>query len=330
MGAFAPAGSAGRVVRVAGRVVAKLVLSLLAVSLLVFLLTSAIPGDPARALLGKEATTEQIAAFHQLHGLDRSVPAQYVAWLGDFVTGDWGRSYASGTPVRELIEPRLSRTLVLVFAGWLLAALIAVPIGLAAATRSGSRFDLAGSGLTLLVGALPEFVIGILLVLVFGVWLDWLPVESSAVGLAANPLEAWRSYLLPAVAVALTIVPYILRLTRANGREVISEPYVRAAVLRGLPRRTVTSRHILPNAAPPVVNALGIQLVASIGGVVVTETVFGLPGIGELLVQSVGTRDVPVVQAIALVIGAAFVLVNILSDAIVTLLTPKLRSQVTG
>jgi peptide/nickel transport system permease protein len=329
-GALAPAGSLRRAMRVVAHGALKLVLSLLAVSLLVFLLTVAIPGDPGRAVLGKEATASQVAAFHQLHGLDRSVPAQYVSWLGDFVRGDWGRSYASGTPVRELIAPRFSRTLVLVAAGWLLAALIAVPIGLASATRAGSKLDLAGSGLTLLVGALPEFVIGILLIFVFGVSLGWLPVESSAVGLVSDPLQAWRSYLLPAVAVALTIVPYILRLTRANGREVVSEPYVRAAVLRGLPRRTVTARHILPNAAPPVVNALGIQLVASIGGVVVTETVFGLPGIGELLVQSVGTRDVPVVQAIALVIGGAFVFVNLVSDGLVTVLTPKLRSQVTA
>lgn len=329
-GALALAGGAvAPTLRMLGRLLVKLVLSLLAVSILVFALTVAIPGDTARATLGKDATAEQLVAFRQIHGLDRPVTAQYTAWLTDFVSGDWGRSYASEAPVRELIVPRLQRTLVLVVAGWLLAALVAVPLGLASAVRAGRRFDLMGSAATLLIGALPEFVIGILLVLVFGVWLDWFPVESSAVGLVSNPLDAFSSYVLPAIAVALTIVPYILRLTRANARDVISEPYVRAAVLRGLPRRTVTAGHVLPNAAPPVVNALGIQLVASIGGVVVTETVFGLPGIGQLLVQAVGTRDVPVVQAIALIIGAAFVLVNVLSDAIVALLTPKLRSAVT-
>jgi peptide/nickel transport system permease protein len=315
--------------RVLSRTVVKLVLSLLAVSILVFALTAAIPGDPARAVLGKDVTQAQLVAFKHTHGLDRSLPAQYTSWLTDFVSGDWGSSFASDTPVRELIAPRLERTLVLVVFGWLLAALVAVPVGLASATRGGKRFDLFGSGATLLIGALPEFVIGILLILVFGVWLGWFPVESSAVGLVSNPFAATRSYVLPSIAVALTIVPYILRLTRANARDVISEPYVRAAVLRGLPRRMVTVGHVLPNAAPPVVNALGIQLVASIGGVVVTETVFGLPGIGQLLVQSVGTRDVPVVQAIALIIGAAFVVVNVLSDTIVQFLTPRLRTAVT-
>jgi peptide/nickel transport system permease protein len=324
--AFARAGGlVPPALRAAGRLAAKLVLSLLAVSLLVFALTAAIPGDPARAILGKDATSAQIAEFRHTHGLDRSVPAQYASWLGDFASGDWGTSFASEAQVRQLIAPRLERTLVLVICGWLLAAIVAVPLGLASATRSGRRFDLLASAATLLVGALPEFVIGILLILVLGVWLKWLPVESSAVGLAGNPLDALDAYVLPSIAVALTIIPYILRLTRANGREVIAEPYVRAAVLRGLPRRMVTVGHVLPNAAPPVVNALGIQLVASIGGVVVTETVFGLPGIGQLLVQSVGTRDVPVVQAIALIIGAAFVLVNVLSDAIVALLTPRRR-----
>jgi peptide/nickel transport system permease protein len=312
--------------RISGRLVLKLVLSLLAVSILVFALTQAIPGDPARAILGKDATPQQLAAFHEQHGLDRPVVSQYTHWLGDFVSGDWGASYASGAPVRQQIAPRLERTLTLVIAGWLLAALVAVPAGLASAVRAGRRFDLAGSAVTLLVGAMPEFVIGLLLVLVFGVWLGWFPVESSAAGLASTPFAATSSYVLPAIAVSLTILPYILRLTRANARDVIAEPYVRAAVLRGLPRRMVTTGHVLPNAAPPVVNALGIQLVASIGGVVVTETVFGLPGIGQLLVQAVGTRDVPVVQAIALIIGAAFVVVNVLSDAIVAMLTPKLRT----
>lgn len=315
-------------VRIGGRLVVKLVLSLLAVSIVVFALTVAIPGDPARAVLGKDATAAQIVAFRHAHGLDRPVSAQYIDWLRKFASGDWGASYASSASVREQIAPRLVRTLTLVAGGWLLAALAAVPIGLASAVRAGRRFDLACTGMTLLVGALPEFVIGILLALVFGVWLGWLPVESSAAGLASNPLDAASSYVLPAVAVSLTIIPYILRLTRANARDVIAEPYVRSAVLRGLPRRLVTVGHVLPNAAPPVVNALGIQLVASIGGVVVTETVFGVPGIGQLLVQAVGTRDVPVVQAIALIVGAAFVLVNVLSDAIVALLTPKMRTGV--
>jgi peptide/nickel transport system permease protein len=134
---------------------------------------------------------------------------------------------------------------------------------------------------------------------------------------------------LPTITLAILIIPYILRLTRANTREVVSEPYVRSAVLRGVSGRSLTTRHILPNAAPPVVNALALQFVGSIGGVVVTEAVFGFPGIGQLLVESVGTRDIPMVQAIALVIGAFFVVVNLLADVVVLLITPRLRTAAT-
>jgi peptide/nickel transport system permease protein len=211
--------------------------------------------------------------------------------------------------------------------GWIVATLVAIPIGLASGKRRGKRSDMAVSFVTLAVGALPEFVIAILLVLIFGVWLKWLPVDSSAAGFSTNPFDAFESYVLPAITVALTIVPYVIRLTRANAREVVSEPYVRSAVLRGISGARLTNRHILPNAAPPVVNVLALQFVGSIGGIVVTETVFGFPGLGQLLVQSVGTRDLPVVQAIALILGVFFVVVNIIADAVVVLITPKLRGS---
>jgi peptide/nickel transport system permease protein len=305
--------------------VGKLVLSLVAISALVFVASAAIPGDPARAILGKDATASQITAFRQTHGLDEGVLTQYGKFLGNALHGDFGVSYAANNPVQDVIGQRLERTLILVLFGWVAAALVAVPIGLASGKRRGRRSDMAVSLVTLAIGALPEFVIAILLVLVFGVWLKIFPVDSSAVGFASNPFDAASSYVLPAVTVALTIVPYVIRLTRANAREVVSEPYIRSAVLRGVGGWRLTNRHILTNAAPPVVNVLALQFVGSIGGVVVTETVFGFPGLGQLLVQSVGTRDLPVVQAIALILGLFFVVVNILADAIVVLLTPKLR-----
>jgi peptide/nickel transport system permease protein len=304
----------------------KTVVSLFAVSVVVFAFTAAIPGDPARAALEKSATPAQLEAFDQAHGIDQPVVVRYERWVTGFVHGDWGRSYASNLPVQTNIRPRLARTLVLAFSGWLLAALIAVPLGLYSGKRAGKRSDLGVSLVALTVGALPEFVVGLLLALIFAGWLGWLPVDSSAVGLASQPWEAAKAYVLPACAIAILIIPYILRLTRANTREVISEPYVRSAVLRGVSGPSLTLRHILPNAAPPVVNALALQFVGSIGGVVVTEAVFGFPGIGQLLVESVGTRDIPTVQAIALIIGAFFVVVNLLADAIVLLLTPRLRT----
>lgn len=314
--------------RVIAGAFAKTLASLFVLSVVVFAFTAVIPGDPGRAALGKAATPEQLEAFAQEHGLDEPVLTRYTDWLGGFVQGDWGTSYASNLPVEENIAPRLGRSLVLALAGWLLAVIIAVPLGLYAAKRAGTRVDLAVSFATLAVGALPEFAVGLLLALVFAGWLGWLPLDSTAVGFASNPGDAIAAYVLPAVTLALLIVPYILRLTRANAREVIEEPYVRSAVLRGARPRALTVRHVLPNAAPPVVNALALQLVGSIGGLVVTEAVFGFPGIGQLLVEAVGTRDLPTVQAIALIIGTFFVLVNLLADAVVVMLTPKLRASV--
>jgi peptide/nickel transport system permease protein len=316
-------------VRVISGLVLKLVVSLFAVSLVVFAFTAAIPGDPGRALLEKTATPDQVAAFDQLHGLDRPVVTRYTDWLEGFVQGDWGTSYASPVPVADTIRPRLARTLVLATAGWLLAVMVAVPVGLFAGKRTGRRSDLLVSLVTLSVGALPEFAVGLVLALVFAGTLGWLPTDSSAVGLASQPWDAVSAYVLPSITLAILIIPYILRLTRANTREVVSEPYVRSAVLRGVAGRSLTMRHILPNAAPPVVNALALQFVGSIGGVVVTEAVFGFPGIGQLLVESVGTRDIPTVQAIALVIGAFFVVVNLIADLVVLLITPRLRTAAT-
>jgi peptide/nickel transport system permease protein len=162
-------------------------------------------------------------------------------------------------------------------------------------------------------------------VFIVGVKLGWLPVNSTAAGYATTPWGDFSSYLLPAIAIAFTIIPYITRLTRANAREVDSEPYIRAAILRGVHGPRLTFLHVLPNAAPPVLSALALQFAGSIGGVVVTETVFGFPGIGQLLVQAVGSRDLPVVQAITSIIGAVYVLVNTLADAGVRALTPRLR-----
>jgi peptide/nickel transport system permease protein len=227
--------------------------------------------------------------------------------------------------VAAAIGARFERTFFLVLIAWLIAALISIPLGMWSGRRAGSAADSALSGTTLGLAALPEFVIGLLLVFIVGVRLGWLPVNSTAAGYARTPWGDFSAYLLPAIAIALTIIPYITRLARANAREVDAEPYIRAAILRGVHGPRLTFLHVLPNAAPPVLNALALQFAGSIGGVVVTETVFGFPGIGQLLVQAVGSRDLPVVQAITIIIGAVYVLVNTLADAGVRALTPRLR-----
>ena len=307
------------------RLAVRLVLSLLAVSVLVFLLTIAVPGDPARAALGKAATPAQLKAFDAAHGLDAPLYEQFGRFLQHLVQGQLGTSYASGQSVATAIGARFERTFFLVLIAWLIAALISIPVGMWSGRRAGSAADSVLSGTTLALAALPEFVIGLLLVFIVGVKLGWLPVNSTAAGYSTTPWGDFSSYLLPATAIALTIIPYITRLARANAREVNSEPYIRAAILRGVHGPRLTFMHVLPNAAPPVLNALALQFAGSIGGVVVTETVFGFPGIGQLLVQAVGSRDLPVVQAITIIIGAVYVLVNTLADAGVRALTPRLR-----
>jgi peptide/nickel transport system permease protein len=311
--------------RALGWLAVRLVLSLLAISILVFLLTVAVPGDPARAVLGKAATPAQLKAFDAAHGLNAPLYEQFGRFLLHLVEGQLGTSYASGQPVSAVIGDRFERTFFLVLIAWVIAALVSIPVGMWTGRRAGSALDSAVSGTTLGLAALPEFVIGLLLVFIIGVKLGWLPVNSTAAGFATSPWGDFTAYLLPAIAIALTIIPYITRLARANAREVDAEPYIRAAILRGVNGPRLTFLHVLPNAAPPVLNALALQFAGSIGGVVVTETVFGFPGIGQLLVQAVGERDLPVVQAITIIIGTVYVLVNTLADASVRALTPRLR-----
>lgn len=305
------------------RALVKLVLTLLAISVVVFGLT-ALAGNPARDILGMDATQAQVAAFTAANHLNEPAAVRYVHWLAGVLHGNLGNSYVSGGSVWALIEPRLARSLLLIAFAWVLMVVVSVPAGLLAGVRLRGRADVAATLVTLCVAAFPEFVIGMVLIIVFAVQLKVLPVDSTAVsqgGLLASP----SAYVLPAVTIALGSIPYLIRLMRANARDVASHSYVRSAVLRGISEPAISVRHILPNAAPPVVTALGLQLAALVGGVIVAETLFGFPGIGQLLVQSAASRDAPVVEVLTLMIGAAFVLINLLSDALVMLLTPKLR-----
>ena len=319
-------GQARLVLTEVGRAVVKLVSTLVVASILVFAATSAIPGNSGRAVLGKFATPGQIRAFNVRFGLTKPLAEQYWLWISKFVRGDFGISYTSGTSVADTLGPRLSRSVFLGAYGFLIAVVVAIPLGLYAARRSGHKDDMALSGLTVTVGALPEFVIGILLIAIFGVWLPLLPVSSTQVGLASSPWSALSYYTLPACAVALTIAPYVLRMVRANGREILHQPYIQAATLRGLSPTRLMGRHVWPNAAPPVVNVLAMQFAAIISGVVITESVFGIPGVGQLLIQATANHDVPVVLAITLLTGAVYVIVNLVADLAVQVLTPRLRT----
>jgi peptide/nickel transport system permease protein len=305
------------------RALVKLVLTLLAISVVVFGLT-ALAGNPAHDILGMDATASQLAAFTAAHQLNQPVVVRYLHWLAGVLHGDFGQSYVSGGSVWALIEPRLGRSLLLIGFSWVLIVVVSVPAGLLAGVRLRGRADVLATLVTLSIAAFPEFVIGMVLIIVFAVNLKVLPVDSTAVS-QGGLFDSLSSYALPALTIALGSIPYIIRLMRANARDVASHSYVRSAVLRGISEPALSARHILPNAAPPVVTALGLQLASLVGGVIVAETLFGFPGIGQLLVQSAASRDAPVVETLTMMIGAAFVIINLLSDALVITLTPKLR-----
>jgi peptide/nickel transport system permease protein len=302
------------------------VLTLFLVSVIVFAATQALPGDAARAILGRDATPQRLAALRsQLH-LNESVLAQYTHWLGGIVSGNFGTSAATQQPVSQLLSGRLGNSAFLV----LVAALIAVPLsigfGVLMAVRRDHLIDHVGSTASLVLAALPEFVIGIALVLLFATSVfHILP----AVSLLPPGDHAWQhldAVVLPAATLVLAVTPYISRIMRGSMVEVLESEYVTMARLKGLPERTVILRHAVPNAIVPAIQVSALQLAWMAGGVVVVEFVFSFPGIGASLVDAVGNRDVPVVQALTLIIAAVYVVLNLLADVTTILVTPRLRT----
>jgi peptide/nickel transport system permease protein len=302
------------------------VLTLWLVSLLVFAATLALPGDAAQAILGREATPARLAALRdQLH-LDEPVLTQYLKWLGGIVTGDLGNSAATQEPVSELLSDRVGNSLFLV----LISAAVAVPmsilIGVWTAMRRDRPVDHIVSTASLILASLPEFVIGILLILLFATEVFH---AFPAVSLLGPGQKAWDDpdvVVLPAATLVLAVVPYISRIMRGSMIEVLESEYVTMATLKGLPRRTVIWRHAVPNAIVPAIQVTALQLAYLAGGVVVVEFVFSYPGIGAALVEAVGNRDMPVVQAVTMLAAGVYVGLNIMADVATILVTPKLRT----
>ena len=301
-------------------------LTLVLIAVVTFFMTSVVPSDPARVALGKFASEEQLEAYREQQGLDLPVVQRFGHWSAGILRGDWGTSVLTRRDVSELVAPRLVRSLIVSIAAMLIAVPLAFVFGVYTAQRSGSGTDFTVSVGALLVNALPEFVVGLSLLVIFGVWAGILPIESSAAGFEGG-WEAAKAYVLPTLTLAIVMTPYILRMVRTNVRDTMSLPFVRSAVLRGIPRRRVMWHHVVPNASLPVVNVVALSLAELVGGVVVIETVFGFPGIGKLLVESVGSKDIPTVQAIAVVIGLGFVVLNFVADAVLIMLDPRLRAE---
>lgn len=302
-----------------------LVLTLALTSVLIFVITRWLPGDVARVILGREASEQALEALREELGLNRPMIVQYFAWLADFIRGDWGRSYSTRLPIRELVLERLSNSLML--AGLTLA--IAVPLGVALGVLAGlfedRPIDQVISISTLAVVGLPEFVTGLVLIDLFAFRLRWLPANSSIApdaGLGA----VLPQLILPACTATLALLAYIVRLTRAGVIEELRQDYVRTAMLKGLSPSAVIVRHVLRNALMPTITVSAISLGWLISGLIVVENVFNYPGLGRLLTFAIDRRDLPLLQAVSMITVLVFALANLLADLLSMLLNPRIRS----
>ena len=301
---------------------------LFVVSLVVFLILRLAPGDPAAVIAGNSATNEDIAKIQVQLGLDRSIPVQYGIWMGNVFQGDLGFSYYLNKPVTELIAQRVEPTLSLAFGTVILAILIAVPLGTLAAWRMGGWLDRLLSGFSVAGFSVPVFVIGYLLIYLFAIRLEWLPVQgykSLSGPSAAGPWAWMRQLILPWMTLAMIYVALIARVTRASVSEALTEDYIRTARAKGITESAVLLRHALANAAVPIVTVVGIGIALLIGGVVVTETVYAIPGLGSLTVDAVLNRDFPVIQGLVLLFSVSYVLINLLVDLSYLVLDPRIR-----
>ena len=291
---------------------------LLGVATLVFSLIHFIPGDPAQAMLGETAAPADVAELRARLGLDRPLLEQYLSFLSGVLTGDLGQSMRTSDPVTETILARMPATVELALAAMAVAVAIAIPLGIAAAVWRGTVVDYSATTVALLGISIPNFWLGPLLALIFAVQLGWLPVSGRG---------TWAHLILPAVSLGAALSAILARMTRATLLEELREPYVQAARARGASRRRAVLRHAFRNSLLPIVTLLGLQFGAVLTGAVITETIFAWPGIGRLLIQSIGFRDYPLVQGCILLIAVTYVGVNLLTDLVYGIIDPRIRYE---
>jgi len=297
---------------------------LVVVAVFVFLILRLTPGDPAAVIAGDSANNEQIAEIRAKLGLDEPLGTQFVIWVGKLLTGDFGESFFFKKQVSELILQRVEPTLALATLTIILAVLIAVPLGVLAAYRSDTWIDRAVMGFSVIGFSVPVFVVGYLLIYVFAIKLGVLPVQGyRRIGDGFFPFL--ERLILPSITLCVIYVALIARITRATVIEVLGEDYIRTAHAKGLTNRVVLLRHALRNAAIPIITVIGIGIALLIGGVVVTESVYNIPGLGRLTVDAVLSRDYPTIQAVVLIFSVVYVLVNLVIDLSYTLLDPRIR-----
>lgn len=295
----------------------------LLVSFITFMLIHLVPGDPARVLLGEDSTPEAVAALHQELGLDRPLYEQYGLWLNQAIHGNLGESIQLHQPVLQAIIQRLPVTIELGVAALLFSLALALPLGMTAATRRGSRLDWLLNIGSLLGTTIPPFVLGLLLILVFAVILRIFP-PGGYVPFTEDPLENLHDLILPMIALGSATVAINFRQTRASMIEVLSQDYVRTARAKGLSEQRINYRHALPNALLPLLTLVGLQAGAILAGAIVIETIFLWPGVGQLTVSSILSKDYPVVQGVVLLSALSYILINLLVDLSYTVVDPRI------
>lgn len=297
---------------------------MLVVALFVFSLLYLAPGDPAALIAGDQASAEDVERIRQSLGLDEPYLVRFWNWFVDVIQGDLGTSIFTNMPVTAMIGERVEPTASLAILTIAFTVTVAVPLGVIAAWRNGTVIDRAVMGLSVFGFSVPVFVIGYLLAFVFAIELNWLPVQGYRP--LAQGVGPWLSHLLlPAAATGIVFVALVARITRATMLEVLQQDYIRNARAKGMPGATILFVHALKNAAVPIVTVIGLGLAMLIGGLVVTETVFAIPGLGRLTADAILRRDYPVIQGIVLFFSFVYVVVNLLIDIVYTVLDPRIK-----
>lgn len=301
-------------------------LTLLLVSMTIFVIAQLLPGDAAQEALGQSATPQQVAALRHEMGLDRPAYVRYASWLTGMVSGDPGQSMVANMPVSEVISSRLPNSLLLAALTALVAVPVALAIGIGSAMNRGGRIDRALNIATLSMVAVPEFLVATIAVLIFSVKLRWLP----SIALVSDDMT-WGEYLpgvaMPILTLSVVVIAQMARMTRAAVIDQMDRPYVEMAVLKGVAPVQVVLKHIMPNAIAPIVNAMALSLSYLLGGAVIVETIFNYPGLASLMVNAVTSRDMPLLQACAMIFCAAYLLLMLIADVTAILANPRLRAQ---
>jgi peptide/nickel transport system permease protein len=311
-----------------GRYILKRLISMIPVlflvSLVVFIIVHLTPGDPALVMLGEEVNPTSLAALRHDMGLDQPIPVQYMTWLSSVLRGDLGHSIQNHQPVFEAILQRLPVTAELTLLAMIISLVIAIPTGILSATRRGSRSDLISTTLALLGVSMPSFFLAILLIFIFSLDLRWLP-PIGFTPILEDPIANIKGLVLPAVTLGAATAAIIARLTRSSLLEVLQLEYIRTARAKGLAERGVIYGHALKNAMIPVMTIIGLQVGALLGGAIITETIFVLPGVGRLAVDAIFTRDFPVLQGVVLFLALIYLFVNLTVDVLYAYLDPRIH-----